>query len=226
MNQSAIGYIRVSSKMQGKSGLGLEAQQRDIERFCELNDIALMDTAIEVQSGKDDISSRKVLTSALERCKKENCILIVSKLDRLSRDVHAISGLMKFGVPFYVTQLGMDVDPFQLHIYASLAEKERSLISQRTKAALAAKRARGESLGNLKTLTVENRQKAAETTKANALLRNAKYEKVVMDYYRHGDTCYKIAQTLTALSLPTPNGSQNWQALQVKRVIERLNCHI
>lgn len=63
----------------------------------------------------------------------------------------------EFNVPFYVTQLGMDVDPFQLHIYASLAEKERSLISQRTKAALAAKRARGESLGNLKTLTVANR---------------------------------------------------------------------
>jgi hypothetical protein len=85
---------------------------------------------------------------------------------------------------------------------------------------LAAKRARGESLGNLKTLTVENRQKAAETTKNNALLRNAKYEKVVMDYYRQGDTAYKIAKTLTGL--PTPNGSQNWQALQVKRVIERL----
>jgi DNA invertase Pin-like site-specific DNA recombinase len=68
-NQSAIGYVRVSSKMQGKSGLGLEAQKRDIQRFCELNDIELMDTAIEVQSAKDDISSRKVLTSALERCK-------------------------------------------------------------------------------------------------------------------------------------------------------------
>ena len=117
----------------------------------------------------------------------------------------------------------MDVDPFQLHIYASLAEKERSLISQRTKAALSAKRARGEPLGNLKTLTVENRQKAIDTIKNNALMRNAKYEKVVMDYYRHGDTCYKIAQTLTGLGLPTPNGSQQWQALQVKRVIERLN---
>lgn len=73
-NQSAIGYIRVSSKMQGKSGLGLEAQQRDIERF-ETKALTLMDTAIEVQSAKDDISSRKILTSALERCKKENCIL-------------------------------------------------------------------------------------------------------------------------------------------------------
>ena len=149
--------------------------------------------------------------------------MIVSKLDRLSRDVHAISGLMKFGVPFYVTQLGMDVDPFQLHIYASLAEKERSLISQRTKAALAAKRARGESLGNLKTLTVENRQKAIDTVKSNAVSRNSKYEKVVMDYYRNGDTCYKIAKTLTTLGLHTPNGSQQWQALQVKRVIQRLN---
>ena len=223
MDKQAIGYIRVSSKMQGKSGLGLEAQQRDIERFCETNDIALMDIAIEVQSAKDDISSRKVLTLALERCKKENGILIVSKLDRLSRDVHAISGLMKFGVPFYVTQLGMDVDPFQLHIYASLAEKERSLISQRTKAALSAKRARGELLGNLKTLTVENRKEAAETTKNNALLRNAKYEKVVMDYYRQGDTCYKIAKTLTQLGLPTPNGGTQWQALQVKRIMNRFN---
>ena len=208
--------------MQGKSGLGLEAQQRDIERFCDINDITLIDTAIEVQSAKDDISSRKVLTSALERCKKDNSILIVSKLDRLSRDVHAISGLMKFGVPFYVVQLGMDVDPFQLHIYASLAEKERSLISQRTKAVLAAKRARGESLGNLKTLTVENRLKAIDIIKTNAMARNAKYKKVVMDYYRHGDSCYKIANTLTTLGLATPNGSNKWQALQVKRVIERI----
>jgi hypothetical protein len=71
-------------------------------------------------------------------------------------------------------------------------------------------------------LEPQNRQKAIDTTKANAVLRNAKYEKVVMDYYRHGDTCYKIAQTLTALGLPTPNGSQQWQALQVKRVIKRL----
>ncbi len=222
ITKKAIGYLRVSSREQGKSGLGLEAQQADIERFCVANDIELLNVVCEIQTAKDDIASRPILSQALNSCKKQGCILIVSKLDRLSRDVHAISGLMKSGVSFYVAQLGFDVDPFQLHIYASLAEKERTLISQRTKAALAAKKARGESLGNMTTLTSANRAKGHDTIKANAAARNAKYEKIIIDYSNAGDTAYKIAKTLTGLGLSTPNGGNTWQALQVKRIIERM----
>jgi hypothetical protein len=101
-----------------------------------------------------------MLRAALERAKeisrreKISVSVVVSKLDRLSRDVHFIGGLMSRRVPFLVAELGADVEPFMLHIYAAVAEKERVLISQRTKAALAAKRARGEPLGNLESLAI------------------------------------------------------------------------
>jgi DNA invertase Pin-like site-specific DNA recombinase len=94
-----------------------------------------------VESDSED--NRPELIKAIERAKKEKAHVIVAKLDRLSRDVHYISGLLKHRVPFIVAELGADTDPFLLHIYAALAEKERPLISQRTKAAMKAAKARG-----------------------------------------------------------------------------------
>src|SRR5271167_4330007 len=93
-------------------------------------------------------SRRRQLAAALKSAKKSKCAVVVSKLDRLSRDVAFISSLMAERVPFIVSELGPDVDPFVLHLYAALAEKERALISARTKAALAAKKAQGVRLGN------------------------------------------------------------------------------
>ena len=84
----------------------------------------------------------------LAEARKKKAAIIVAKLDRLSRDVAFIAGLMAKGVPFVVAELGVDADPFMLHLYAALAEKERSMISQRTKAALAAAKKRGVRLGN------------------------------------------------------------------------------
>src|SRR5262249_43923213 len=86
--------------------------------------------------------------AALAKAKSAKCCVIVSKLDRLSRDVAFVSGLMAQRVPFIVAELGRDADPFMLHLYAALAEKERRLISERTRAALAAKKAQGGKLGN------------------------------------------------------------------------------
>src|SRR5207237_3670664 len=105
----------------------------------------LVETYTETESGADD--DRPQLSAAIERARKAKLPIIVAKLDRLSRDVHYISGLMKHRVPFIVTELGADTDPFLLHIYAALAEKERRLISERTKAGLAAARKRGTKLG-------------------------------------------------------------------------------
>ena len=107
---------------------------------------------VEVETGKgaDALARRPQLAAALAEAKHRKCAVAVAKLDRLSRDVHFISGLMAERVQFVVTELGADVDPFLLHLYAALAEKERRLISQRTRDALAAKKAQGKQLGNPK----------------------------------------------------------------------------
>src|SRR6266700_7700016 len=160
--RDAIAYIRVSTAKQGKSGLGLEAQQAALARFAEAECFQLLETCTETESGKHDESHRPVLANALEVARKQGTPIIVAKLDRLSRDVHYISGLMKHRVPFIVAELGADTDPFMLHLYAALAEKERALISRRTKDALAAAKARGVRLGGLRTKGMQFQRQAVE----------------------------------------------------------------
>jgi DNA invertase Pin-like site-specific DNA recombinase len=148
--KTAVAYTRVSTAEQGRSGLGLEAQRTAIEAFAEREGIAISAWFSEVQSGKrisDTLAERPQLSAALKASQAAGAPVLVSKLDRLSRDVHFISGLMVHKVPFIVAELGVDIDPFLLHLWAALAEKERNLISQRTKAALAALKARGVQLG-------------------------------------------------------------------------------
>ena len=144
-----IAYMRVSTEGQGRSGLGLEGQRDAIVRFCQAEDIRLAAEYVEVETGKgsDALERRPKLRAALAHAKRLGCSVVVAKLDRLSRDVAFISGLMAQRVPFVVCELGPNADPFLLHIYAALAEKERSLISTRTKVALAAAKARGTKLG-------------------------------------------------------------------------------
>src|SRR5437588_13124574 len=146
----AVAYYRVSTARQGKSGLGIEAQKAAIQRFAEAEGIELVGEHVEVETGKgsDALDRRPELAAALAQARKAKCPVLVAKLDRLSRDVHFISGLMTHRVPFVVAELGADADPFMLHLYAALAEKERALISARTRAALAAKKAQGVKLGN------------------------------------------------------------------------------
>ena len=141
-----ISYLRVSTAQQGKSGLGLEAQREAIARFAETQGFTLAAEFTEVETGKgaDALDRRPQLDAALKQAKELKCPVVVAKLDRLSRDVAFISGLMAQRVPFVVAELGADVDPFMLHVYAALAEKERKLISDRTRAALAQKKAQGD----------------------------------------------------------------------------------
>lgn len=161
--RQAIGYIRVSTDKQGKSGLGLEAQARTLVAFAEANGFEFVGTFTEVQSGKDDGAKRPQLVLALDCARARGLPIIVAKLDRLSRDVHYISGLMRHKVPFIVAELGADTDPFMLHIYAALAEKERTMISQRTKAALKAAKARGVKLGGRREGQINKAVAHAET---------------------------------------------------------------
>src|SRR3954469_6606005 len=150
MSRPAVAYLRVSSEQQGRSGLGLDAQRQAVERFAAEHGFGIVEAYEEVETGKgaDALDRRPRLAAALKRAKAERCPVLVAKLDRLSRDVAFISGLMVQRVPFVVAELGVDADPFMLHLYAALAEKERSLISARTKDALAAAKARGKVLGN------------------------------------------------------------------------------
>jgi DNA invertase Pin-like site-specific DNA recombinase len=205
----AIAYIRVSTARQGKSGLGLEAQQAALAKFAKAEAYELVQTFTETESGADD--DRPQLNAAIERARKAKAPIIVAKLDRLSRDVHYISGLMKHRVPFIVTELGADTDPFLLHIYAALAEKERALISRRTKDALAAARARGVKLGGLNSGGIAKQRAAAKFAEQ---LRPT-FEELA------GLSARQAAATLNAFGIKTAEGGQ-WHASQVVRVRERL----
>lgn len=145
----AIAYLRVSTQRQGRSGLGLEAQRETIVRHCHAAGITLAGEYIEVETGKgsDALDRRPQLKAALAAAKRVRAPIIVAKLDRLSRDVAFIAGLMADRVPFVCCDIP-GADPFLLHIYAAVAEQERRMISARTTAALAAKKAGGATLGN------------------------------------------------------------------------------
>ena len=145
----AIAYLRVSTHRQGRSGLGLEAQRDTIARHCQASGIVLEGEYVEVETGKgaDALDRRPELKAALAAARRIRAPVIVAKLDRLSRDVAFIAGLMAAQVPFTCCDIP-DADPLMLHIYAAMAEQERRMISARTKAALAAKKAGGATLGN------------------------------------------------------------------------------
>jgi DNA invertase Pin-like site-specific DNA recombinase len=212
-----VSYIRVSTARQGRSGLGLEAQQAAIARFCEAESFEVVVEHVEVETGKgaDALDRRPELAGALAEAKRRRCPVLVAKLDRLSRDVAFIAGLMAQRVPLIVAELGPDADPFMLHIYAALAEKERRLISARTKAALAAARARGKQLGR------NGAEVLAPAYRAQAVDRARALEPVVAELRASGaNSLRKIAAGLNARGLTTVQGGP-WSAMQVKRVLER-----
>src|SRR5215831_16715352 len=135
-----ITYVRVSTSQQGRSGLGIEAQRAALRQFANAEGFEIAREIVEIETGKgvDALDRRPQLKAALAAARKLRCHVAVAKLDRLSRDVHFISGLVAHKVPFLVAELGPDVDPFVLHLFAALAEKERALISTRTRQALSA----------------------------------------------------------------------------------------
>jgi len=209
-NKSLIAYIRVSTARQGRSGLGLEAQREAISQFAKAEGLHVIGEYIEVQSGKDALDRRPKLDAAIKAAKREGAAIVVAKLDRLSRDVHFVSGLMVHKVPFVTVELGNDADPFLLHLFAALAEKERAMISQRTRNALAAARRRGVRLGNPK--QAEINKKAADAF--------AKSLRVfLMDL--NGLSASQIAEELNENRIPTARGAP-WSAKTIIRVQRRL----
>jgi DNA invertase Pin-like site-specific DNA recombinase len=223
MTPQLVSYIRVSDPKQGRSGLGLAAQRAAIARFAETECLEVVAEYCDVETGKghDALDRRPQLQAALDDAKRRKCSVGVAKLDRLSRDVHFISGLMVHRVPFIVTELGRDTDPFLLHIYAALAEKERALISQRTKDALAAAKARGVQLGGPRLAEVrakgwEANRRAADQFAANVL-------PIIRELQAAGATSLRaIAAKLNDRGVRTARGG-TWAATQVSDILRRAN---
>lgn len=216
----AVAYIRVSTAQQGKSGLGLEAQRVAIAKFAEAEDLELIAEFQEVETGKgaDALNKRPQLAAALSDAKRNDCAVVVAKLDRLSRDVAFISALMAKRTPFIVAELGADVSPFMLHIYAAVAEQERAMISQRTKDALAAVKARGVKLGNpqirkAQEAAAERRTAIADGFAANVL-------PIIREIQATGASMRKTAAALNARGISTARGG-TWAATQISYVLKR-----
>ena len=213
MSPAIIAYYRVTTDRQGKSVLGLEAQRDAIARFAASESLEVAGEFIEVETGKgaDALDRRPQLAAALRKAKQIKAPITVSKLDRLSRDVHFISGLMTKRVPFIVAALGKNVDPFMLHIYAALAEKERSLISERTRDALARAKQRGVVLGNPGLGKMVTEATAARDADLRPILEAMR-----------GQPLREIAQALTDRGIKTPRGGDVWNQVTVMRAMKRL----
>ena len=217
MNEYVV-YKRVSTKEQGRSGLGLDAQERDVALFLNsfnAEPFCVLATFTDVLSGAD--ADRPELAAALSLCRKSGATLLVSKLDRLSRKVSAIATLMEDKrVAFKVAQMPY-ADNFQLHIYAALAEQERQFISARTKAALAEAKVRGIKLGGLRDKTMQRNV----AVQLNATARAQKIGGIVVPLREAGKGLREIAEHLNRAGVQTARGGF-WQASQIKRVLDRL----
>lgn len=213
----AVGYIRVSTTRQGKSGLGLEAQQEAIERFAQAEGFEIGSWFVEVESGKghDALDKRPELKAALDEARRVKAPVLVAKLDRLSRDVAFVAGLMAQRVLFIVAELGADADPFMLHLYAAFAERERALISQRTKDALQRAKVRGVVLGK------HGREVLAPANRKAAVKRAKALESTIRAKQAEGKSYRTIADELNAEGVPTPRGKQ-WHLASVQRLVKRL----
>lgn len=211
-------YRRVSTDEQGKSGLGLEAQDRDIRLYLEGYSDQPFEVVVEfteVASGSDD--RRPELTKALDIARKHGAELLVAKLDRLSRKVSFIASLLDDRKVQLRVAAMPQADKFQLHIYAALAEQEREFISIRTKAALKEAKARGVKLGGARDKTLKRNQEVQR--KATERAQNV--AGLIQPLRDAGKSLREIAAELNRAGVRTARGGE-WQASQVKRTIERL----
>ncbi|ACH40476.1 MAG: hypothetical protein ACD_55C00094G0004 [uncultured bacterium] len=218
--QKWISYARVSSKKQGKSGLGLEAQQKMISDFIAANGGELVESFVEVESGKVD--DRPELAKAIRKAQLVGGRVLVGKLDRLSRDLHFITQLQKTKIDFAVCDLP-GCDSFTIHIYGALAQREREMISARTKAGLAAAKARGVKLGtdNLHHADMDAaRAKGSESVKLMADDFASRVKPMISALRAQGATLREIAGQMEAAGVKTARGGK-WTATAVKNVLAR-----
>jgi DNA invertase Pin-like site-specific DNA recombinase len=215
-------YRRVSTQKQGRSGLGLDAQQAAVDAFLAAQGGRVLATYTEVESGKR-ADNRPQLAAALLRCRQTRATLLVAKLDRLSRNAGFLLTLRDSGVRFIAADMP-DANELTVGIMALMAQQEREAIGARTKAALAAARARGTRLGNprLKPGTARAAKAAREALTTHANVRANELRDVVDDARANGaQSLREIAAHLNGLHIATPRGGE-WTATAVKRLLARL----
>jgi DNA invertase Pin-like site-specific DNA recombinase len=213
-----ITYTRVSTKRQGDSGLGLEAQERDIKLYLENYATVpheVIGSFCDVESGSK--ADRPELNKAIEQAKQTGATLLVAKLDRLSRSVAFIATLMEDKQLEFTVATMPSADKFQLHIYAALAQQEREFISTRTKAALAEAKARGVKLGGNR----PNNQARHKAVKAMADQNALKVSQIIKDHRSSGRSYRYIAEQLNNLDVATAKGGK-WFASTVRNYDMRL----
>lgn len=225
-NGKFVSYLRVSTEKQGQSGLGVEGQRGDVERYLNGGRWTLVAEYVETESGKR--SDRPKLRAAMNHAKAVGATLVIAKLDRLARNLHFVTGLMESGVDFIAAD-NPHANRLTIHILAAVAEDEARRISERTKAALAAAKARGVKLGNpngaraLRGKQVGNKQ-AVAVVKANAARRADSLNSIVGDLRSKGVTSVRaIATELNAQGIMTPRGGQ-WHSTSVHRLLTRLSA--
>jgi DNA invertase Pin-like site-specific DNA recombinase len=212
-----ITYFRVSTRSQADSGLGLTAQQRDIDLYLSTYAETPWEVIAEftdVQSGKDD--NRPELQKAMALAEETGATLLIAKLDRISRRVSFISAIMERKRLNLTVATMPNADKFQLHIYAALAEQEREFISLRTKQALAPLKGTGKLGGNR-----GNIDKANEAARALADIHAAKVMDTVLPLKEAGRTLQQIADTLNKSGVQTARGGK-WYPSTVKNVLARI----
>ena len=209
-----IAYFRVSTDKQGKSGLGLEAQRKAVLEYLDGGRWSLVEEFVEVESGKHNECPQ--LTAALAACKRHKAKLVIAKLDRLSRNLAFIAALMESGIEFVAVDMPF-ANKLTIHILAAVAEHEREMISQRTKAALAAAKARGTRLGNPQLAQAAKRGTAA--VKANARRFAANVRPIIDEIIAAGATSHNaIAAKLNERNVRTARGG-TWTHVQVGAIL-------
>lgn len=216
-----VAYYRVSTKKQKKSGLGLDAQKAIVEHYAKADGATIIQVYMEAESGKE-IENRYILRQAINFCLTYQCTLIVAKLDRLSRDVEHIFAIKKkLGNRFKSCDLP-NTDSLTLSIFAGLAQRERELISIRTKAALKAKKERGGKLGNPQNFTKEVQAMGHTRIKEKAAenINNKRAMSLVARCKKDGMTLEAIANELNQNGFVSSRGRQ-FHKTTVKRLYER-----
>jgi len=221
----AVAVYRVSTAEQGHSGLGLEAQQAAVRAFVTVQGWTLIGEFSDIASGKDD--RRPEFQAALARCRQLGAILVAARLDRITRRAHTLSQLLEDGISIRAADMP-GADDLMMRIYAAMAQKERELISARTKAALAAAKARGAVLGGdrgYRPSTGPNAAAAARVRREEAE-RSAHRLALEVDALRgEGVTSLaSLAQALMARGVATPRGGAAWTHTMVARVLDRASA--
>lgn len=211
-----IPYYRVSTARQGESRLGLEAQREAVRQYLAAGGWPPVEEYTEIETGKgaNALERRPQLQAAIAACKRHKATLVIAKLDRLARNVHFITGLLESGVMFCAADMPQ-ADKMMLQIHAVMAEAEGDRISQRTKAALAAAKARGTVLG-------KHGRELARQHRDAAQKRAQELAPAVRDLLLAGYGARRLAAELNARQVPTPTGGGRWHPTSAARLAKRL----